>query len=62
MISENIFGHENDDDCLYCETGKIVLKVGKYGEFYGCSNFPRCSGKPGKGKSAVDEFLKRYDK
>lgn len=22
--------------------GKIVLKNGKYGEFYGCSNFPKC--------------------
>ncbi len=29
----------------YCPKcgGKLTLKSGKYGEFYGCSNFPECS-------------------
>lgn len=27
--------------CPECET-KLVLRNGKYGEFYGCKNFPKC--------------------
>ena len=27
--------------CPRCK-GKLVLKEGKYGKFYGCSNYPYC--------------------
>lgn len=27
--------------CPYCKT-ELVLRKGKYGEFYGCSNYPEC--------------------
>lgn len=27
--------------CPYCKT-ELVLRKGKYGEFYGCSNYPKC--------------------
>lgn len=27
--------------CPHCG-GKLVLRVGKYGDFYGCSNYPHC--------------------
>ena len=27
--------------CPYCKTD-LVLRKGKYGEFYGCSNYPKC--------------------
>lgn len=27
--------------CPYCKTA-LVLRKGKYGDFYGCSNYPRC--------------------
>ena len=27
--------------CPLCG-GKLVLRDGKYGEFYGCSNYPKC--------------------
>lgn len=27
--------------CLYCKTA-LVLRKGKYGDFYGCSNYPKC--------------------
>ena len=32
------------NDALICPrcNGKLVLRHGKYGEFYGCSNFPQC--------------------
>lgn len=29
--------------CPKCDGGKLVLKTGVNGEFYGCSNFPSCS-------------------
>ena len=28
-------------DCPFCD-GYLILRHGKYGEFYGCSNYPRC--------------------
>ena len=27
--------------CPHCG-GRLVLRNGKYGQFYGCSNYPRC--------------------
>ncbi len=30
-----------NDQCPYCKT-QLVLRKGKYGEFYGCPNFPSC--------------------
>lgn len=32
---------ENDDICPKCG-GKLVKRKGKYGEFIGCSNYPKC--------------------
>lgn len=29
--------------CPGCNQGTLVLRRGRYGEFYGCSQFPRCS-------------------
>ena len=31
----------NDDTCPSCG-GKLVKREGKYGEFFGCSNYPKC--------------------
>ena len=31
----------NNDICPRCG-GKLILRKGKYGEFYGCSNYPKC--------------------
>ncbi len=28
--------------CPQCGSGKLVLRHGPYGEFYGCSNYPKC--------------------
>ena len=33
---------KENDDCPYCKIGKIILKPGKYGSFWACSNFPSC--------------------
>ena len=32
---------KNRNLCPYCKS-ELVLRKGKYGEFYGCSNFPKC--------------------
>lgn len=31
----------NAGQCPRCD-GYLVLRKGKYGDFYGCSNYPRC--------------------
>ncbi|GLS91551.1 hypothetical protein GCM10007916_26200 [Psychromonas marina] len=31
--------------CLICETGTLKPRVGRYGNFYSCSHFPRCDHK-----------------
>ena len=33
--------HQENNECPWCK-GKLVLKKGKYGEFYGCANYPKC--------------------
>ena len=33
---------EDAKDCPKCEDGKLILRKGRYGNFYGCSNFPKC--------------------
>ena len=34
----------SDYDCPKCKTVKMVKRKGKFGEFYGCSTFPKCKG------------------
>ncbi|MGO7748688.1 topoisomerase DNA-binding C4 zinc finger domain-containing protein, partial [Rhizobium ruizarguesonis] len=29
--------------CQVCGTGNLSLKLGKYGAFVGCSNYPECN-------------------
>ena len=30
--------------CKYCKVGKMVLRKGKWGDFYGCTRYPECGG------------------
>lgn len=32
---------DNDDICPKCG-GRLVKRKGKYGDFIGCSNYPKC--------------------
>jgi len=45
-LKEHIFGFDKDgklnDACPECKTGKLTLKMGKFGAFIGCSNYPEC--------------------
>lgn len=38
-IENKKFNHNTCPEC----GGKLVLRKGKFGEFYGCSNYPRCN-------------------
>ena len=40
-IKEEIEIIQNQNLCPYCKT-QLVLRKGKYGDFYGCSNYPKC--------------------
>jgi len=35
-------GEDKDRECPNCKNGRIGLKVGKFGGFVGCSNYPEC--------------------
>lgn len=45
-ISGHIFGFnekgELNDTCPTCNSGKLGLRLGKFGAFIGCSNYPEC--------------------
>lgn len=46
MLADHIFPAKEDGSdprkCPTCETGTLSLKLGKFGAFIGCSNYPEC--------------------
>lgn len=45
MVAGHIFAKVGDKDprkCPDCENGTLSLKLGKFGPFVGCSNYPEC--------------------
>ena len=46
LLSEHLFPPRADGgdprECPACKAGKLSLKLGKYGAFIGCSNYPDC--------------------
>jgi len=45
-LREHIFGFDKNgnlqDTCPECKTGKLTLRLGKFGAFISCSNYPDC--------------------
>jgi DNA topoisomerase-1 len=41
--NEIMTDHSTDMKCDKCGAG-MILRVGKFGKFYGCSNYPKCNG------------------
>jgi len=45
-LGGHIFGHDDTgklkDSCPTCSSGKLGLRLGKFGAFIGCSNYPEC--------------------
>ncbi len=46
-LDYHLFGEKKENDparsCGLCSTGKLGLKLGKFGAFLGCSNYPECN-------------------
>ena len=40
-LFRKLFGRKGSDNCPKCG-GKLVNRKGKFGDFIGCSNFPKC--------------------
>lgn len=40
MLKQHIVNE--GDTCVHCNLGTMVLRNGKYGDFLGCSEYPRC--------------------
>ena len=43
LIIESAAGEPIQSSVPGCRTGRMVHRTGPYGEFLGCSNFPRCN-------------------
>lgn len=41
-LGPHFFPNEADRTCPTCKTGRLNLKLGKFGAFIGCSNYPEC--------------------
>lgn len=37
------WGMEGGETCPYCKSGTITKRIGKYGNFFGCTSYPRCA-------------------
>jgi len=46
LLGPHIFppqeGQEDSRKCPACESGRLSLKIGRYGAFVGCENYPEC--------------------
>lgn len=43
-VKSNIYERERNIEALICPNckGELVIRTGEYGQFYGCSNYPKC--------------------
>lgn len=41
-LEGHMFPTEESRICPECQTGRLALKVGRFGAFVGCSNYPKC--------------------
>lgn len=48
-------GIEDPRKCQVCDDGQLSLKLGRYGAFVGCSNYPDCNFTRQLGKAKVDD-------
>lgn len=54
------------DPCPYCKIGTVVVRLGKYGQFYACNKYPSCGfaqpieSEDLKVDDQANEFLKKH--
>ncbi len=60
-IGEHVLGFDKEgkinDSCQICKNGKLSLRIGKFGSFIGCSNYPECKNSR---KIFIDEVQEGY--
>jgi DNA topoisomerase-1 len=67
MLAPHLFPPRADGSdprkCPNCETGRLSLKLGKFGGFIGCTNYPECRYTrqlaPGNGNGAPENGMKK---
>jgi DNA topoisomerase-1 len=42
FIMPFFFKKEEDQKCKLCESGRLIARIGKFGLFFSCSNYPEC--------------------
>lgn len=43
LKKEDVTHEQTDQPCPECQQGKLVIKLGRFGRFYGCSRYPECN-------------------
>ena len=43
LLEQHLFPNEQAKQCPHCKKGTLSLKVGRFGAFLGCSNYPQCN-------------------
>lgn len=51
-LDNYIFQNISEKTCTVCNNGTMTLKLGKFGAFLGCSNYPKCTYRIPIGKNA----------
>lgn len=60
LKKEDISQQKTGRKCPECKKGEIIIKMGRYGRFYACTNYPDCTYKEKiKKKEAVSEETKK---
>lgn len=49
------------NQCPHCKEGTVVPKHGRYGNFNGCSNFPKCRYVENQLSDTYSEYVKRNE-
>ena len=42
VVKEKKQAKKTGQKCIKCKTGNIVIRNGKFGEFYACDGYPKC--------------------
>lgn len=54
------FVEKEDHICNKCKS-KMIFRIGKYGPFWGCSQYPKCKGKENKEKKQTTRIEFDFD-
>ena len=61
FLFPKVEGIDDPRKCLSCDDGQLSLKLGKFGAFVGCSNYPDCNFTKQLGKAKADDGEETQD-